>query len=56
MLIFKKAVSEFAEQMIPGRSTLPYKKSALQALAEDLLAVLEDRGKNSENNGDKTHE
>ena len=52
---FKKAVSEFAEQMIPGRSTLPYKKSALQALAEDLLAVLEGRGKNLNNSGENTN-
>jgi len=42
---FKDALCEFAGQMIPGRSTLPYKKSALMALAEDLLEMLEERGR-----------
>ena len=50
---FKKALCEFAEQMIPGRSTLPYKKSAFQALAEDLLAMLEKRGKSLERGEEK---
>lgn len=50
---FKKALCEFAEEMIPGRSTLPYKKSAFQALAEDLLTVLEKRSKGSESGGEK---
>ncbi|MEA4871928.1 MAG: FAD binding domain-containing protein [Synergistaceae bacterium] len=53
---FKSALCEFAGQMIPGRSTLPYKKSALRALAEDLLEMLGERGKASEKSGKKGHE
>jgi len=52
---FKDALCEFAGQMIPGRSTLPYKKSALMALAEDLLEMLEERGRASEKSGEKSH-
>lgn len=52
---FKNALCELAEQMIPGRSTLPYKKSVLQALAEDLSAMLEERGKMSEKSGELNH-
>ena len=36
----KSALADFAEKTIPGRSTLPYKKSAVQALGEDILAML----------------
>ena len=36
----KCALADFAEKTIPGRSTLPYKKSAVQALGEDILAML----------------
>ena len=36
----KKALENLAEEMIPGRSTLPYKKAAIKALGEDTLAVL----------------
>lgn len=52
---FKNALCELAEQMIPGRSTLSYKKSVLQALAEDLSAMLEERGKMSEKSGELNH-
>jgi len=41
----KSALACFAEKTIPGRSTLPYKKSAVQALGEDILAMLIQRGR-----------
>lgn len=34
------ALSAAAERMIPGRSTLPYKRLAIRALGEDVLAML----------------
>ena len=37
------ALASFVEEAIPGRATLPYKKSAIQALGEDVLAMLEER-------------
>lgn len=52
---FKEALCEFAEQMIPGRSTLSYKKSVLKALAEDLLGMLEERVRVSEKSGEESH-
>lgn len=39
----REALAEFAEKSIPGRSTLPYKRSAIQALGLDVLALLEAR-------------
>ena len=36
----REALAEFAEKSIPGRSTLPYKRSAIQALGLDVLALL----------------
>lgn len=51
----KVALCEFAAQMIPGRSTLPYKQSALKALAEDILEMLEVRGRASEKNGEESN-
>lgn len=50
---FKDALCRLADAMIPGRSTLPYKKSALQALAEDILETLEKRRKVSEKSGER---
>jgi hypothetical protein len=41
--------------MIPGRSTLSYKKSVLKALAEDLLGMLEERVRVSEKSGEESH-
>lgn len=38
--VFKKALENLTEEMIPGRSTLPYKKAAIKALGEDTLALL----------------
>ncbi len=52
---FKKALCEFAGRMIPTRSTLPYKQSAIQALAEDVLEMLEARGRSLEKSGEKSH-
>ncbi|MCE5202453.1 MAG: FAD binding domain-containing protein [Synergistaceae bacterium] len=52
MANFKEALAGFAEQMIPGRSTLPYKKSAIQGLGEDILAMLAVRGKAAEQYGE----
>ena len=52
---FKNALCNFAGQMIPGRSTLPYKISALKALAEDLLQILEDRGRASEQSREENY-
>ena len=37
---FAQALAEEVDAAIPGRSTRPYKRSAVQALAEDLLAAL----------------
>ena len=36
----REALAEFAGKSIPGRSTLPYKRSAIQALGLDVLALL----------------
>ena len=52
---FKKALCEFVGRMIPSRSTLPYKQSAIQALAEDVLEMLEARGRSLEKSGEKSH-
>lgn len=40
---FQEALCEFASRMIPGRSTLPYKQSALRALAADICSILGER-------------
>jgi xanthine dehydrogenase FAD-binding subunit len=45
----RKALAEFAEKSIPGRSTLPYKRSAIQALGLDVLALLEARAAGGKN-------
>lgn len=42
---FSDALRAAAAEAIPGRSTLPYKQSALRALAQDILAVLAERAK-----------
>lgn len=42
---FIDALALFVEEMIPGRSTLPYKRSAVMALGEDLLSCLALRAK-----------
>ncbi|MDR3160006.1 MAG: FAD binding domain-containing protein [Spirochaetaceae bacterium] len=38
---FCAALADAVENAIPGRSTLPYKRSAIQALGEDVLAMLD---------------
>jgi carbon-monoxide dehydrogenase medium subunit len=38
---FCAALAAAVETAIPGRATLPYKRSAIQALGEDVLAVLD---------------
>lgn len=43
--MLKKALADFTEEKIPGRATLPYKRSAIQALGEDTFSLLESRAK-----------
>ncbi len=47
---FSAALRALAAEAIPGRSTLPYKRSALRALAQDILSVLADRAKEGADN------
>lgn len=47
---FSDALRALAAEAIPGRSTLPYKRSALRALAQDILSVLADRAKEGADN------
>ena len=42
---FPAALAAFAAETIPGRSTLPYKQSALRGLAQDICVLLSQRAR-----------